>query len=55
MEHHNDWDTVNQQVNDILTHGNSAQRQRQIYQETGGFKAVVDYLIALGATTLAVA
>ena len=55
LEHHGDWDVVSQQVNNILTHGNSAQRQRQIYQETGCYKAVVDYLIAQGAATLAVA
>lgn len=45
LEQHNDWDAVSQQVDFILTEGNSAQRQRQIYQTTGNHNAVVDYLI----------
>ncbi|MGJ3249153.1 MAG: carboxylate-amine ligase [Elainellaceae cyanobacterium] len=45
LEEHNDWDRVSQQVDQILTQGNSAQRQRRIYQTTGDYQTVVDYLI----------
>ncbi len=45
LEKHNDWLTVSQQIKHILSAGNSAQRQRQIYQQTGDCKAIVDYLI----------
>lgn len=45
LEQHNDWHTVSQQVEFILTQGNSAQRQRQIYQTTSNCKAIIDYLI----------
>ncbi|MEO0537908.1 MAG: carboxylate-amine ligase [Cyanobacteria bacterium P01_A01_bin.123] len=55
LEHYGDWDVVSQQVSDIFMHGNSAQRQRQIYEETGRYEAVVDYLIEQGAATLAMA
>ncbi|NEP15752.1 MAG: carboxylate-amine ligase [Leptolyngbya sp. SIO4C1] len=42
---HGDWDYVSQQVQKLLTEGNSAQRQRRVYQETGNRQAIVDYLI----------
>ncbi|MEM6838514.1 MAG: carboxylate-amine ligase [Cyanobacteria bacterium P01_C01_bin.120] len=42
---HNDWDIVNQQVQRIVTEGNSAQRQRQVYEATGSHEAIVDYLV----------
>lgn len=45
LEEHNDWSLVSQQIEKILSQGNSAQRQRQIYQNTGDHKAVVDYLL----------
>ena len=45
LEDHNDWDIVSQQVERILTEGNSAQRQRHIYQTSGNYQAVVDYLV----------
>ena len=45
LEIHNDWDRVSQQVKMILNEGNSARRQRQIYQTTGDRQAVVDYLV----------
>ena len=45
LEEHNDWSTVSRQVERILTNGNSAQRQRQIYQQTGDCKSIVDYLM----------
>jgi len=45
LEAHNDWDTVSKQVEHILSKGNSAQRQRQIYETKGNYQAVVDYLI----------
>ena len=45
LEHHNDWHTVGQQVERILTEGNSAQRQRQVYETTGDCRAIVDYLV----------
>jgi carboxylate-amine ligase len=39
------WDLVSHQVNLILSEGNTAQRQQQIYQTSGSHQAVVDYLI----------
>ena len=45
LEKHDDWNKVSQQVEMILTEGNSAQRQQQIYQTTGNPQAVVDYLV----------
>ena len=45
LESHSDWAFVSQQVEGILTKGNSAQRQQQIYQAKGSYQAVVDYLV----------
>ncbi|MGJ3253509.1 MAG: carboxylate-amine ligase, partial [Elainellaceae cyanobacterium] len=45
LDDHGDWDTVSQQVNRIFTHGNSAQRQRHLYQTTGNYHTLVDYLV----------
>lgn len=45
LEEHNDWYWVGQQIERILTQGNSAQRQQRIYQSEGSHQAVVDYLI----------
>ncbi len=45
LEGHSDWGFVSQQVESILTKGNSAQRQQQIYQAKGSYQAVVDYLV----------
>ncbi|NER85223.1 MAG: YbdK family carboxylate-amine ligase, partial [Leptolyngbya sp. SIO1D8] len=45
LEEHGDWHQVSQQVEGILTEGNSAQRQRQIYQFAGNHQAIVDYLL----------
>ena len=45
LEAHGDWSIVSQQVECVLTEGNSAQRQRQIYQAVGNCQAIVDYLI----------
>ena len=45
LEEHGDWPTVSKQVETILSEGNSAHRQRQIYQTSGDCKAVVDYLV----------
>ncbi|MGB3573165.1 MAG: carboxylate-amine ligase [Phormidesmis sp.] len=44
LQHFGDWALVSEQVNNILTHGNGAQRQRQIYEAAGGYEAVVDRL-----------
>ncbi|MEM9908764.1 MAG: carboxylate-amine ligase [Cyanobacteria bacterium P01_D01_bin.44] len=46
LEGHNDWETVSQQIEKILAEGNSAQRQRRIYQAAGEHQAIVDYLVA---------
>ncbi|MEL6381191.1 MAG: carboxylate-amine ligase [Cyanobacteria bacterium J06626_18] len=45
LEMHGDWHIVSRQVERILTEGNSAQRQRHIYQTSGSYQAVVDYLV----------
>lgn len=45
LEEHGDWQTVSKQVEAILSGGNSAQRQRQVYKTSGDYKAVVDYLV----------
>ena len=45
LERHDDWAFVSQQVETILSQGNSAQRQQQIYQSKGSYQAVVDYLV----------
>lgn len=45
LELHNDWERVSRQVEMILSEGNSAQRQRQVYKSAGTYQAVVDYLV----------
>jgi carboxylate-amine ligase len=45
LEQQNVWEMIAQQVQTILTHGNNAQRQQQIYQTSGSHQAVVDYLM----------
>ncbi len=48
LEHYGDWEMVHKQVSQILSIGNSAQRQRQIYQVSNSYEAVVDDLIRRG-------
>ena len=45
LEEHDDWQTVSKQVETIVSEGNSAQRQRQVYETSGDCKDVVDYLV----------
>ena len=42
LEHFEDWSRVSDRITYILTHGNGAQRQRQVYEEAGSYEAVVD-------------
>ncbi|MEL6470939.1 MAG: carboxylate-amine ligase [Cyanobacteria bacterium J06623_4] len=44
LEHYGDWSFVRQQVSDILTHGNGAERQRKTYEVTSSYKAVADVM-----------
>ncbi|GCE26910.1 putative glutamate--cysteine ligase 2 [Dictyobacter alpinus] len=46
LEREGDWQRVSQGVQRILTEGNGAQRQRKVYQSSGDFRAVVDYIVA---------
>jgi carboxylate-amine ligase len=46
LEQQGDWEFVSQQVEKILSQGNSAERQRKIYQAKGDRQAIVDYLVA---------
>ncbi|MEO0757894.1 MAG: carboxylate-amine ligase [Cyanobacteria bacterium J06648_16] len=55
LEHYDDWGFVNQQVGHILSEGNSAQRQRRVYEEAGTHEAVVDDLIERGLVPLVLA
>lgn len=41
-----EWEEVSEQVNRILERGNGAKRQRQVYQRTGNYKDVVDFIVA---------
>jgi glutamate---cysteine ligase / carboxylate-amine ligase len=41
-----DWDTISASVQEILKQGNGAQRQLAIYEETGNYQDVVDYIVA---------
>ena len=45
LKAHGDWEAVSQQIESILNQGNSAQRQRQVYQSEGTRHAIVDYLV----------
>jgi glutamate---cysteine ligase / carboxylate-amine ligase len=46
LQESGDWETVSSMVERILQQGNSAKKQREIYQRTGNFHEVVDFLIA---------
>lgn len=46
LEQNGDWDEISGLLESVLKNGNAAQRQRQVYEETQSFEAVVDYLIA---------
>ena len=40
-----DWQTISASVQNILKHGNGAQRQLNVYQNDQSFEAVVDYMV----------
>lgn len=46
LEKFGDWDTISTSVQQILEQGNGAQRQLAIYQKTGNYQDVVDYIVA---------
>ena len=46
LEKFGDWDTISKSVNQILEQGNGAQRQLAIYEKTGSYQDVVDYIVA---------
>ncbi|GAC1680145.1 MAG: glutamate--cysteine ligase [Ktedonobacteraceae bacterium] len=41
-----DWEEVSSLAHQTLQHGNSATRQREVYQRTGSMRDVVDFLVA---------
>ena len=41
----NDWETISNSVNNILERGNGAQRQLAIYEQTGNYQDVVNYIV----------
>jgi len=41
----NEWDEVSTLVRRTLQHGNGAQRQREVYQNTGQLQSVVDFIV----------
>lgn len=45
LEDLGEWEEVSERVNLLLERGNGAKRQRQIYQRTGNYKDVVDFII----------
>ena len=45
LEQAGDWKEISELVERLLTEGNAAQRQRQIYENQGSYEAVVDFLI----------
>jgi carboxylate-amine ligase len=45
LEELGDWEEVSGLVQKTLTDGNAAQRQAQVYQKTGNWQDVVDYMI----------
>ena len=46
LEQFGDWDTISKSVRHILEQGNGAQRQLAIYEKTGSYQDVVDYIVA---------
>lgn len=46
LEHFGDWERISTSVKSILKHGNGAQRQLKVYQETGNFQEVVKYIVS---------
>lgn len=46
LEKFGDWDTIYRSLQCILEKGNGAQRQLAIYQKTGSYQDVVDYIVA---------
>lgn len=45
LDQNGDWEEISELVGRILKEGNAAQRQRQVYKNTGSYEAVVDALI----------
>jgi carboxylate-amine ligase len=45
LEELGDWEEISSLVQKSLTDGNAAQRQTQVYQKTGNWNDVVDYMI----------
>jgi glutamate---cysteine ligase / carboxylate-amine ligase len=46
LEKFGDWDTISESVGQILENGNGARRQLAIYEQTGSYQDVVDYIVA---------
>ncbi len=46
LEASGDWDRVSAQIEAVLANGNGAQRQRAVYEKTGKWEDVVDFLAA---------
>ena len=46
LEVEGDWPLVANSVQRILNEGNGAERQQRVYQSTGDFRALVDYIVA---------
>ncbi|MCM1984625.1 carboxylate-amine ligase [Lyngbya confervoides] len=45
LERNGDWEVVRQQVDQVLTQGNGALRQRQVFAQQGSYPAVVDQIV----------
>ena len=45
LEEFGDWDLVSSLVQKVLTEGNGADRQSAVYQRTGNYTDVVDYIV----------
>ena len=46
LEETKDWDWVSAQTEEVLARGNGAQRQRAVFEKTGRWEDVVDFIVA---------
>lgn len=45
LEETKDWDWVSAQIEEVLARGNGAQRQRAVFEKTGRWEDVVDFIV----------